>query len=396
MFWMMRKSAGVHDFRVGVGVSCPLIAASFLYLLLTLHRPHRPFLIGLTAAGVILAAAVMLSPVRRWIERGNIDAHMIWWCGSFVTLAAALSLLDGGLSSPFVAVFFVSVAFAATALPLPGVIIVSSLNVVAVVAIGLYEGLSLRHDVNAVVLWSAGLIATALVGATVSRDRAGRSAELRHSREEVVHRLARVVEFRDTDTGGHVERMSHYSRLIAEALGWSPDQCHELELAAALHDVGKVAVPDAILLKPGRLTSPEREQMQCHCQAGFDMLTGSGSDLLDLAATIALTHHERYDGLGYPAGLRGEQIPLPGRIVAVADVFDALTSERVYKQAMSTADALAIIRQGRGAQFDATIVDAFLCQLNAVDALHAQSVSSSATCPMHATSSSKRSEPAAI
>jgi diguanylate cyclase (GGDEF)-like protein len=120
-----------------------------------------------------------------------------------------------------------------------------------------------------------------------------------------------------------------------------------------------VAVPDAVLLKPGALTAEERAVMQTHARVGFEMLSGSGSDLLDLAATIALTHHERYDGGGYPQGLRGEDIPLPGRIVAVADVFDALTSKRVYKDAMPTERAIEVIREGRGTQFDPRVVDAF-------------------------------------
>ncbi len=189
-----------------------------------------------------------------------------------------------------------------------------------------------------------------------------------------MHRLARVVEFRDSDTGGHVERMSRYSTLIARELGWSAERCRELRLAAALHDVGKVAVPDAILLKPGPLTPEERRIMQRHCQAGFDMLTGSDSTLLNLGAEIALTHHERYDGGGYPAGLSGAGIPLAGRIVAFADVFDALTSARVYKDAIDIPDAVEIIRGGRGTQFDPDVVDAFLCRIGAVSALHAESV----------------------
>jgi putative two-component system response regulator len=224
------------------------------------------------------------------------------------------------------------------------------------------------------VLWAAGLIATALVGSSVSTDRAERAGALRQSQEEIVHRLARVVEFRDSDTGGHVERMSRYSVLIAQELGWSPEHCHELRLAAALHDVGKVAVPDGILLKPGRLTAEERQIMQRHCRAGFDMLTGSDSTLLNLGAEIALTHHERFDGAGYPSGLRGEDIPLEGRIVAVADVFDALTSARVYKEAIAIPDAVQIIADGRATQFDPAVVNAFLRQIDRVTALHEENL----------------------
>jgi HD-GYP domain-containing protein (c-di-GMP phosphodiesterase class II) len=369
----MSANATVHDFRVGLRLGCPLGVAAFVYLALTLDAPHRPLLVAISAVAALVAASVLVSPLKRRIVRGNVDAHLTWWCASFVVLATALCLLDNALHSPFVAVLFVSVAFAATALPIRGVVIMSALNLLALAAIGAYEAVVHGDAVDALVLWGAGLIATALAGASVSNERSRRAAALRYSQEEVVHRLARVVEFRDNDTGGHVDRMSRYSGLVAEALGCNRDQCRELELAAALHDVGKVAVPDAILLKPGRLTAEERQVMERHCRAGFDMLAGSGSALLDLAATIALTHHERYDGNGYPAGLRGDDIPLPARIVSVADVFDALTSARVYKQAMSIADALEIIRDGRGTQFDAHVVDAFISQLDSITALYAAS-----------------------
>jgi hypothetical protein len=298
---------------------------------------------------------------------------MTGWCCAFVGLATTLCLLDHELASPFVGVFFVSVAFAGSALPRRLVLLMATLNVLALGVVGLDHLVDSRSGLTALMLWMAGLVATTLVGGSISADRVARAAALRASQEEIVHRLARVVEFRDSDTGGHVERMSRYSLLIARQLGWSPERCRELWLAAALHDVGKVAVPDAILLKPGPLSAEERRIMQRHCQAGFDMLTGSDSSLLDLAADIALTHHERYDGAGYPSGLRGAAIPLAGRIVAVADVFDALTSARVYKDAIEMPEAVEIIRAGRGTQFDPEVVNAFLRQLHAVGALHARS-----------------------
>ncbi len=347
-----------------------MIVAASLYVALTWHAPHRGVMAVLIGVGAVLAAAVLLPQLRRLIERGNADVLMTTWCCAFVALATTLCLLDRELASPFVGVLFVSVAFAAFSLPKRLVIFVSALNVLALGLVGLDQALDARTDMSALVLWAAGLIATALVGSSVSADRAARAAALRQSQEEIVHRLARVVEFRDSDTGGHVERMSRYSVLIARELGWSPEQCHELRLAAALHDVGKVAVPDAILLKPGRLTAEERRIMQRHCRAGFDMLTGSDSTLLNLGAEIALTHHERYDGAGYPSGLRGQDIPLVGRIVAVADVFDALTSARVYKEAIAIPDAVQIIAEGRATQFDPAVVDAFLRQIDRVSALH--------------------------
>jgi HD domain-containing protein len=354
------SQTGAHDFRLGLKVGWPLIFAALAYVGLTPDRPHRGAVAVLILFGTVLAASVVLTPLRHRIERGNTDAYLTLWCMSFVALATGLCLLDGELQSPFVAVFFVSVAFAAAAFPIRRVAVIAALNLLALCFLGLDAGVGDGHNVYALVLWAAGVGATALVGAAVSRDRTQRTQALRGSQEEIVRRLARVVEFRDNDTGGHVERMSLYSMLIARQLGWSAERCRELRLAAALHDVGKVAIPDAILLKPGRLTPGERAIMQRHCRAGFDMLSGADSTLLDLAAVIALTHHERYDGAGYPSGLCGDEIPLVGRIVAVADVFDALTSARVYKDAIDAPEALDIIREGRGSQFDPEIVDAFL------------------------------------
>ena len=369
---IVRAQSEVHDFRIGLKVGWPLITAAAAYVGLTWGWPHRGAMAVLIGVGAVLAASVLLPALRRLIERGNADALMTGWCCAFVGLAATLCLLDRELHSPFVAVFFVSVAFAAIALPRPLVLLMSTLNVLAIGVVGLDQAADSRSGLTALVLWAAGLVATALVGGSISADRAERARALRESQEEIVHRLARVVEFRDSDTGGHVERMSRYSMLIARELGWSPERARELWLAAALHDVGKVAVPDPILLKPGPLTAEERWIMQRHCQAGFDMLTGSDSSLLDLAAEIALTHHERYDGAGYPAGLSGTAIPAAGRIVAVADVFDALTSVRVYKDAIDVSEAVQIIRGGRGTQFDPEVVDAFLRRLDAVRALHDQ------------------------
>jgi HD domain-containing protein len=370
----VRVEPEVHDFRIGLKVGWPLIVAASLYVALTWHEPHRGVMAVLVGVGAVMAAAVLLPQLRRLIERGNADVLMTSWCCAFVALATTLCLLDRELASPFVGVFFVSVAFAAISLPKRLVIFVSALNVLALGLVGLDQVLDAGTSISALVLWAAGLIATALVGSGVSTDRAERAGALRQSQEEIVHRLARVVEFRDSDTGGHVERMSRYSVLIAQELGWSPEHCHELRLAAALHDVGKVAVPDGILLKPGRLTAEERQTMQRHCRAGFDMLTGSDSTLLNLGAEIALTHHERYDGAGYPSGLRGEDIPLEGRIVAVADVFDALTSARVYKEAIAIPDAVQIIADGCATQFDPAVVNAFLRQIDRVTALHEENL----------------------
>ncbi len=178
--------------------------------------------------------------------------------------------------------------------------------------------------------------------------------------QELIYRMSRAAEFRDPETGAHIQRMAHYSALIAQALGLDPDQQKLLLESAPLHDVGKIGIPDAILLKPARLTPEEFEVMKQHARMGYELLKDSGSEILRAGAEIALSHHEKFDGSGYPAGLAGEAIPIFGRIVAVADVFDALTSERPYKPAWSLDDAANLLKEGRGAHFDPACVDALL------------------------------------
>ncbi len=195
---------------------------------------------------------------------------------------------------------------------------------------------------------------------------AKRTHEIVAREMEMIMRLSRAAEFRDPETGAHIQRMSQFSRLIAEQLGM-PDAEQELILRAApMHDVGKIAIPDHILLKPGRLTPEEFELMKRHAEYGYEILKNSCSTLLDVAAIIARSHHEKFDGSGYPAGLRGEDIPLYGRIVAVADVFDALTSARPYKEPWPLEDATGFLRQGAGSHFDPRCVEAFLARLDDV------------------------------
>ncbi|MCJ2137295.1 HD domain-containing protein [Methylobacterium sp. J-026] len=187
-------------------------------------------------------------------------------------------------------------------------------------------------------------------------------AALRHMREreeEIIFRLALAVEYRDNDTGDHTWRVARYSQIVAEGLGLAPDFCRSLYLAAPLHDVGKVGIPDGILLKPGRLDPDEFALIKTHATIGKRILGGSASELIRLAAEIAEAHHEKWDGSGYPNGLAGTAIPLAARIVAVADVFDALTTQRPYKAAMSFEAALACIRAESGRHFDPACVAAF-------------------------------------
>ncbi|MDT9000789.1 response regulator [Paucibacter sp. APW11] len=177
---------------------------------------------------------------------------------------------------------------------------------------------------------------------------------------DTIFRLSRAAEYRDPETGAHVMRMAHYSRLIAANLGAPADFQDLLFQAAPMHDIGKVGTPDHILLKPGRLTPEEMTVMRQHASIGYEILRDSPSPFLQLAATVAHSHHEKFDGSGYPQGLRGLQIPLAGRIVAVADVFDALTSARPYKQAWTMEAARDFLLQHSGGHFDAGCVKAFL------------------------------------
>lgn len=192
------------------------------------------------------------------------------------------------------------------------------------------------------------------------------TATIHQREEETVTRLARAAEFRDPETGAHIQRMAHYSALIARQLEQAEDFCTKILLAAPMHDVGKLGIPDHILMKPGRLTTEEFEQMKRHPLIGYDILKDSSSPVIGMAAVIALTHHEKFDGSGYPHGARGEGIPLEGRIVAVADVFDALTSSRPYKPAWSLEAAEHFLREGRGSHFDPMCVDALLSDWNGV------------------------------
>lgn len=181
--------------------------------------------------------------------------------------------------------------------------------------------------------------------------------ELRSSRLETVERLARAIEFHDSPTGAHVTRMAVITAFLGSQLKLDPEFVQLLREAAPMHDVGKIGTSEEILSKPGPLTAEEHKEMERHTVVGHEILSGSRSQLLQIAATIALTHHEHYDGTGYPQGLAGEEIPLEGRVSAVADVFDALLSDRCYRPALPVSDAIEVIQSGRGTHFDPQIMD---------------------------------------
>ncbi len=199
-----------------------------------------------------------------------------------------------------------------------------------------------------------------------------RTCELRETRLQIVQRLGRAAEYRDNETGLHILRMSHTTALLARSFGWDRQRCELILHASPMHDIGKIGIPDHILLKPGKLDPAEWEIMKTHTIIGANILEGDDSDLLTLAREIALTHHEKWNGSGYPSGLKGETIPLSGRLVALADVFDALTSVRPYKKAWPVEEALDYIRENRGTHFDPDVVDVFLQVVPEILEIHAR------------------------
>lgn len=194
----------------------------------------------------------------------------------------------------------------------------------------------------------------------LSRQVAERTAELDRTRLEIIQRLGCAAEYKDNETGMHVIRMSWYSKFLAEQINATDEWVDLVYTAAPMHDIGKIAIPDRVLLKPGKLDKEEWHIMQKHVEYGVDILGDHPSTIMTMAREIALCHHEKFDGSGYPNGLKGEDIPLSARIVAIADVFDALTSERPYKQAWPVEKAVALLEEEAGAHFDPKLVPEFL------------------------------------
>nr|WP_277816526.1 HD domain-containing phosphohydrolase [Mariprofundus sp. KV] len=186
-----------------------------------------------------------------------------------------------------------------------------------------------------------------------------RTALIRKGEEELAHRLLDVSNWRDEETGAHIRRIGLYSELMAKALGWSLQDVDNIRLAAPMHDIGKVGIPDYVLLKPGRLDAEERRIMERHAYIGGEMLKGSEIPMIEMAHQIAIGHHEKWNGKGYPNQLSGSDIPIAARIVAIVDVYDALSSERVYKPAWPEDEVLAYLRKERGSHFDPELIDLF-------------------------------------
>jgi len=193
-----------------------------------------------------------------------------------------------------------------------------------------------------------------------------RTREIQETQLEILHKLGLAAEYKDNETGLHTMRMSRYSKVIAAALNYSQEECDLIFHASPMHDIGKIGIPDNVLLKPGKLDKEEWSVMQNHAKIGADILQNSNSKLLIVAHKIALTHHEKWDGSGYPNNLVGEDIPLCGRIVAVADVFDALTSVRPYKKAWTNEEAFKLLKDSKGSHFDPKVVDAFFSKIDKI------------------------------
>jgi putative two-component system response regulator len=194
--------------------------------------------------------------------------------------------------------------------------------------------------------------------------------ELRLSREETIQRLAIAAEYRDSATAQHIQRMSHYCELLARRYGLSAERCDLIRTASPMHDIGKIGTPDHVLLKPGKFTQDEFNVIAQHAEIGYRILAGSDAEILNVAATIALTHHERWDGSGYPRKLKGEAIPIEGRIASIADAFDALTTARVYKPAFDFNHAVDLMSEHRGEHFDPELLDVFLASLSEIKRIH--------------------------
>ncbi|QQX80911.1 response regulator [Shewanella sp. KX20019] len=199
-----------------------------------------------------------------------------------------------------------------------------------------------------------------------------RTKELEDTRFEIIRRLGRAAEYKDNETGLHVVRMSHYARLLAIKTGLPDKYCDLIYNAAPMHDIGKIGTPDSILKKPAKLDKPEWKEMQRHAEIGAEIIGEHKDPLLEMAKRIALSHHEKWDGSGYPHGIAGSDIPIEGRIVAIADVFDALTSVRPYKKAWTVADTMDLIDSESGKHFDPQLVENFKAIINDVTMIRDQ------------------------
>lgn len=338
-------AAALRDRIVVVGVTTPTIQDRFATSVGGDRRMSEPE-IQANAIRTALAGNP-LQEAAGWVRYGLLvligggAVLAVFWLGPLRGAAAAFGL--GGAFAVAAQVAFANGLVLPVAVPLAGLAVAGAAAVLTSVA----REMSVRRS---------------FAGRNVELEDAvaARTAELEVTHLEAVNRLARAAELRDGDTGEHLERMSRLCELVALELGQTPATARLLRQAAVLHDVGKIGLPDRILDKPGQLAPEEIEVMRRHTVEGAALLDGSASPLMALAEVVASTHHERWDGTGYPNGLVGDEIPLPGRIAAVCDVFDALITKRPYKHAWTVADARAEIAAQRGRHFDPAVADALL------------------------------------
>jgi CHASE2 domain-containing sensor protein len=266
---------------------------------------------------------------------------------------AWLAILLGGAAAPLASLRFRVLVATLFALAFSAMYLV-----LGQIAFASGSVLVLSYPLAACAIGTVGMVVANYVSAFIERN--AFSQQLHESQLELIQRLAQAVESRDTETGDHIKRIGVLCQRLAVAVGWSRADAEMLKHASAMHDIGKIGVPDRVLLKPGKLDGEEWEIMRSHTTIGSDMLVSSANPLMQLAEEIARSHHERWDGTGYPAGLRGEKIPLAGRICAICDVYDALLSKRPYKGAWRSDEALSQIQLGSGTHFDPKLVAAFL------------------------------------
>jgi CHASE2 domain-containing sensor protein len=316
----------------------------------TLQDRHR------VATGVISGAELQANAIWTALHGNPLREAPRWWAfpailllGLAVPLVSLRRALVVAVALGVVTLVAAQIAFAyGLVVPLAGPLVALALGTLGTLLAG--YGLEARSRRRA---------------AELEREVAERTRELRETQLEIIQRLGRAAEHRDDETGSHLKRMSRLCGQLARATGMSRSEADELEQASLMHDVGKIGIPDDILHKPGRLTPEERAVMQTHATIGAALLSGSASPLIQTAEAIARTHHERWDGTGYPSALRGEEIPLAGRIAAICDVYDALLTERPYKNAWTREEALEYIEAERGRHFDPVLAGAFVAMIRA-------------------------------
>lgn len=286
----------------------------------------------------------------------------LWGGVFFITIANAPPVYDFIVLA--IVIGFVASATLSTA---PVIALYLSMNlpimVLTIAALAMNTGKEYNFSIAVALLAFLYILVSAVRYSNYFSEQHKRQFELRETKNEIINALGRAGEYRDEETGNHILRMSHTCFLIAKAIGMSDEEAYNLRNASTMHDVGKIGIPDHILLKPGKLTEEEYDIMKQHTRIGTYILGESDNELLKLSRVITCNHHEKWDGSGYPQGIKGEQIPLEARIAAIADVYDALTSARPYKTAWTNEEAVRYIQSESGKHFDPMLVKVFITVL---------------------------------